>query len=104
VDLANIDEAIKPGMHAEVEIAAEIYPDRLLVPQDAILTRSGRKLVFVVENGRAKWKYINVGLENEEFAEVLPGDTPGGGIKPDDQVLVEGHFTIAHDAPVRIIQ
>ncbi len=104
VDLVNVDEAIKPGMHAEVEIAAEIYPDRLLVPQDAILTRNQRKLVFVVEGDRAKWKYIEVGLENEDYAEVLPSDEPGGGINPGDQVLVDGHFTIAHDARISIVQ
>lgn len=104
IDMVNVGEAIKPGMHAEVEIAAEIYPDRLLVPQDAILTRSGRKLVFVVEDERAKWKYIEVGLENEYFAEVLPTDDPGGGIEPGDQVLIDGHFTIAHDARVSIVK
>jgi len=104
IEMVNIGEAIKPGMHAEVEIAAEIYPDRLLVPQDAILTRSGRKLVFVVQEDRAKWKYIDVGLENEFFAEVLPTDDPGGGIEPGDQVLIDGHFTIAHDARVSVVK
>lgn len=104
VKLANVNEAIKPGMHAEVEIAAEIYPDRLLVPQDAILSRSARKLVFVVQDGLAKWKYIEVGLENEDFAEVLTPEDPNNAIKPGDMVLVDGHFTLAHDARVRIVQ
>ncbi|MFA9452988.1 MAG: efflux RND transporter periplasmic adaptor subunit [Candidatus Aminicenantaceae bacterium] len=104
VEMVNVDQAVKPGMHAEVEIAAEIYTDRLLVPQDAILTRNQRKLVFVVEDDRAKWKYIAIGLENEEFAEVLPTDDPGGGIEAGNQVLIDGHFTIAHDARIRIVQ
>ena len=39
IDVANPEEEIKPGMHAEVEIAAEIYKDKLLVPQDAVLDR-----------------------------------------------------------------
>lgn len=104
VKFANINEAIKPGMHAEVEIAAEIFPDRLLVPQDAILNRSARKLVFVVQDGLAKWKYIEVGLENEDFAEVLATEDPNSALKPGDMVLVEGHFTLAHDARVRIVQ
>jgi len=104
VDLVNVGEAIKPGMHAEVEIAAEIYPDRLLVPQDAILTRNQRKLVFVVEGDRAKWKYIEVGMENEDFAEVLPTDDPGGAVKAGDLVLVDGHFTIAHDARIQVVE
>lgn len=98
VDVDNPKEEIKPGMHAEVEIAAEIHKDRLLVPQDAILTRSGRKLLFVVEEGLAKWRYIEVGLENEDFAEVLDGVEAG------EQVIIEGHFTLAHDASVKIVE
>ncbi|GAG25534.1 unnamed protein product, partial [marine sediment metagenome] len=53
ITVNNPDEIIKPGMHAEVEIAAEIYKDRLLVPQDAVLTRDNRKLIFAIEEGIA---------------------------------------------------
>lgn len=104
INFLNQGDLIKPGMHAEVEIAAEIYRDRLLVSQDAILTRSGRKLVFVVEEGLAKWKYIEIGLENEEFAEVLGSGQAGGELKEGMAVIIEGHFTIAHDARVRIVE
>jgi multidrug efflux pump subunit AcrA (membrane-fusion protein) len=83
-------------MHAEVEIAADIYKDRLLVPQEAVLVRGGRKLVFTVEEGLAKWRYIEVGLENKDYAEVLDG------IKEGEMVIVEGHFTLAHDARVQV--
>jgi len=102
IDVANPKEEIKPGMHAEVEIAAEIHKDKLLIPQDAVLTRGGRKLAFVVENGLAKWRYIQVGLENNEYAEVLPAEREGEGIREGETVIVEGHFTLAHDARVRI--
>jgi RND family efflux transporter MFP subunit len=101
ISVLNPGEEIKPGMHAEVEIAADIYPDRLLVPQDAILVRGGRKLVFIVENGTtAKWRYVDVGLENEHFAEILPGVDSTSGINEGDMVIVEGHFTLAHDSKV----
>jgi RND family efflux transporter MFP subunit len=92
----------KPGMHAEVEIAAQIYKDRLLVPQEAILVRGGRKLVFVVENGLAKWRYVKIGVENENFAEILPGERPEETVNEGDLVITEGHFTLAHDASVTI--
>jgi RND family efflux transporter MFP subunit len=98
VDVENPDEELKPGMHAEVEIAAEIYKNKLLVPQDAILTRSQRKLLFVVEEDLAKWRYVEIGLENENFAEILDG------VKAGDQVIVDGHFTLAHDARVKIVE
>lgn len=97
IDVANPGEEIKPGMHADVEIAAEIYKDRLLVPKDAVLVRMGaRKLVFVVEEGIAKWRYIEAGLENEDYVEILDG------VKAGEVVCVDGHFTLAHDARVRI--
>ncbi len=92
----NPQEEIKPGMHAEVEIAADVYPNRLLVPQEAVLVRGGRKLVFVVEDGLAKWRYIEVGLENEDYAEVLDGAKEG------EMVIIEGHLTLAHDARVQV--
>ncbi len=97
IEVPNPEEEIKPGMHADVEIAAEIYKDRLLIPQSAVLVRTGgRKLAFVVEEGIAKWRYIDVGLENEDFVEVLDG------VKEGEVVCVDGHFTLAHDARVRI--
>jgi RND family efflux transporter MFP subunit len=98
VDVENPEEELKPGMHAEVEIAAEIHKNKLLVPQDSILTRSQRKLLFVVEDGLAKWRYVEIGLENEDFAEILDGVEAG------EQIIVEGHFTLAHDARVKIIE
>ena len=97
IDVANPGGEIKPGMHAEVEIVAEVHKDRLLVPQEAVLVRTGgRKLLFVAEGGLAKWRYIEIGLENEGYAEVLDG------VKEGELVLVEGHSTLAHDAKIRI--
>jgi RND family efflux transporter MFP subunit len=102
IDVANPREEIKPGMHAEVEIAAEIHENKLLVPQEAVLDRGGRKLAFVVEEGLAKWRYVQVGLENDQYAEILPSEREGEGIKEGETVIVDGHFTLAHDARVTI--
>lgn len=96
IAVRNPAEEIKPGMHAEVEIAAEIYPNRLVVPQEAILVRSGRKLVFVIEGGLAKWRYVEIGVENERVAEILDG------VKEGELVITEGQFTLAHDARVAV--
>jgi RND family efflux transporter MFP subunit len=98
ITVSNPGEEIKPGMHAEVEIAAEIFSNRLLVPQEAVLVRGGRKLVFVVEGDLAKWRYVEIGLENERYAEILDG------VKAGEPVITEGHFTLAHDARVSVVK
>ena len=104
IDAPNPREEIKPGMHAEVEIVSDIFENRLLVPQEAILHRGGRKLVFVYQEGLAKWRYVQTGLENEDYAEILPAERQGEGVAEGEQVLIQGHFTLAHDARVRIIE
>lgn len=103
ISLINPEKEIKPGMHADVEIEADIHRDRLLVPQEAIIVRSGKKMVFVVEEETAKRRYITTGMENEDFAEVLENEEEGPGLKEGDVVIVEGHYTLAQDARVRIM-
>jgi RND family efflux transporter MFP subunit len=98
IAMNNVGEEIKPGMHAEVEIAAEIYKNNLLVPQEAVLVRGGRKLVFVVEGDLAKWRYVETGRENEQYVEIRDG------VKDGEPVIIEGHFTLAHDARVSIVK
>ena len=99
----NLGEEIKPGMHAEVEIVSDIFPNKLLVPRDAVLVRAGRKLVFVVEGDLAKWRYIQAGLENDEFVEVLEeGIQDTERLREGERVITEGHITLAHDARVQV--
>jgi len=96
----NPDTKIKPGMFAFVDIDAQIYHNRLLVPKDAILQRQQRKLVMVVREGRSMWNYVNTGLSNNEFVEIAWAKD---GLKPGELVAVGGHFTLAHDVPVKIV-
>lgn len=98
IDVDNSSGRIKPGMHAEAETVAEVYRQTLLVPQQAVLVRGGRTMVFVVEDGFAKWRYVEIGHENEKIAEVREG------LRPGDLVITEGHFALAHDARVRAIR
>jgi len=105
--IISIDQSgagIKPGMHAEVEIEAEIFEDRLLVPQEAIVVRSGKKMVFVVEEDMARRRYVETGQENDYFAEVLENSNVESGLKEGDVVIVEGHYTLAQNARVRILE
>lgn len=97
------NSALRPGMYADVRLEANRLTGRRLVPARAVIERDGRPLVFVVKNGRAQWTYITPGRSNGVDTEVLPDSATGQiPVSPGDEVIVEGHLTLTHDAPVRI--
>ncbi len=94
---------LRPGMYVDVRIEATRLPNRIIVPARAVIERDGRPLVFVVKDGRAQWVYIFPGRTNGVDTEVLPDSTTGQmPLQPGDIVLIEGHLTLTHDAPVRL--
>lgn len=98
------DGVLRPGMYADVRLESTRLTDRIIVPAPAVLERDGRPLVFVVKEGRAQWVYINPGRSNGIDTEVLPDSSTGQiPVAPGDTVLVEGHLTLTHDAPVRVV-
>ncbi len=88
-------------MFAFVDIDAQIFSDRLLVPKDAILERQRRELILVLVDNITKWTYVETGLRNNEYVEILTAAEQG--LHPGDLVAVSDHFTIAHDVPVKIV-
>lgn len=95
---------LRPGMYADVRLEASRLTNRIIVPERAVIERDGRPLVFVVREGRAQWQYIFPGRSNGFEREVLPDSSTGEiPLKPGDLVLVEGHLTLTHDAPVRVV-
>jgi RND family efflux transporter MFP subunit len=89
---------LRPGMYATVRLVSDVFRSRLCVPKEALLVRDQRTLVFVAQEGLAKWHYVEVGEENEELIEIKSGIAVG------DTVIVAGHYTLAHDARIRVIQ
>lgn len=103
VTIPNPDGRILPGMYARVTLDARRFPDRIMVPREAILERDRRTMLFVHENGLAKWRYVTTGLENETHVEIVPHpDTDM--VRPGEEVLVGGHYTLTHDARIRIVE
>ena len=95
---------LRPGMYADVRLETSRLTHRRLVPAKAVIERDGRPLVFVVKDGRAMWTYINPGRSNGRETEVLPDSSTGQvPVNVGDQVIVEGHLTLTHDAPVRVV-
>lgn len=98
------NSALRPGMYADVRLEAQRLTGRRLVPARAIIERDGRPLVFVVKDGRAQWTYVQPGRTNGQQTEILPDSTSGIiPVNPGDRVIIEGHLTLTHDAPVRAV-
>jgi len=109
VEIANPERRILPGMFARVVLDGRRIEDVVTVPVEALIERDDRTLVFVFERvpdgrpgeGRAKWVYVTPGHRNAEHVELVEAEgteVPG----PGTVVLVDGHFTLVHDAQVRL--
>ena len=96
VSIPNPEGRLVSGLYAEARLETRRLADRLVVPEEAVLVRQGRDLVFVVEQGRAQWSYVNIGARSGDYVEITDGVTPG------DTIAVDGHFALAHDAPVAV--
>jgi membrane fusion protein (multidrug efflux system) len=87
-----------PGMNARAIIRAP-QNNSLVVPKDAVVYRSGRAVVFTVENGKeSKWNYVEVGKDNGQEIEILEG------IPENSIVITTNNLQLAHQAPVQIIK
>lgn len=102
VMVPNPDGRILPGMYARVSLEARRFADRILVPREAILERDRRTMLFVYQDGRAKWRYVTTGLENEALVEIVE-HAETEMVEPGEVVLTNGHYTLIHDARVRIV-
>lgn len=97
----NPEGRYRPGMFVRALIAGWVYHDKLVVPKSALLIRDNRTLVFKKVDDRAKWLYVDTGLENDEWVEILKVHS-GGSLAPGDQVVVSDHLTLAHEALIKV--
>jgi RND family efflux transporter MFP subunit len=91
-----VEDDARPGMYAIARIIVERLPGRVLVPREAVLSRSNRNMVFLVRDGRSHWTYVDLGEQTASDIAIVRGVAPG------DTVIVDGHFALGHAARVRI--
>jgi HlyD family secretion protein len=107
VIVPNRDHRILPGMYARVSLEARKFPDRILVPRAAVLERDRRSMLFVFEGegstGLSKWRYVTIGMANDSLVEIVQNPETEM-VQPGEVVLVDGHYTLIHDARVRLVQ
>jgi RND family efflux transporter MFP subunit len=87
---------LREGMFAQVRIRGDERPNAVLVPNAAVVQRSGRSVAFVVVDGRAQLHELQLGLSDGQQTEVLAGLDPG------DQLIVAGQETLNDGDAVRL--
>lgn len=70
-------EGLKLGMSGDVNITARFVPDALLVPSAAILPDANAFTVWVIDNGRASKRTVQVGTRDADRAQVQSGVRDG---------------------------
>ena len=77
-----VEEGIKSGMTANVDIVTDLRENVLRIPQRAVLTKNGQKIVRVLEGEEIKEVQVETGIRgNEGEIEIL------SGIKEGDKII-----------------
>jgi len=85
------------GMNVRVNVQRQLGK-QLVVPKEAVVLRSGKQVVFTLENGKAFWNYVQTGLENAAHYTITEG------LKAGDTVITSGNINLAHESPVVIVE
>lgn len=94
VRLDNPQLILKPGMVAELELCVGAVRNGLLVPRTAILSKGATDYVFVVADGIARRRRVELGLMDAGQAEIISGLNEG------ELVVVSSASYLADGVPV----
>lgn len=85
--LKDVDQRIRPGMTAAVQIPVAAAENVVAVPLAAVFTelnpdtQQGERFVFVVKNGESERRPVRIGVSDNFYAEVLSGLSAGEVVK-----------------------
>ncbi len=89
--LDNPDRRLRPGLFARVRLEVGTPQPTLTIPEQAVFPRGGQQLVYVIEDGRAIQREIQIGQRSSGQVAVLSGLTAGAQIVTSGlQRLVDG--------------
>lgn len=84
----NQDRRLLPGQFARVDLILDREEDALLVPSQAVIPEMNGHKVFVVNNGEAESRSVEVGIRTNREVEIR------SGITPQDTVITSGLLQI----------
>ncbi len=91
----NVGDALKPGQFATVRILLPESTPAVLVPARAVRTESGTSYVFVIKDGRAEQRIVQLGQAEGDLVEIK------SGVVADELVATSGVETLSDGLAVR---
>ncbi len=92
----NPEDALRPGMFAEVTVPLGQVTDAIVVPSFAVVPTLDGQRVFVVENGTAQPRNVTLGVRTDSTVQVTDGLTLR------DTVITSGIQDLRTGLPIRI--
>jgi len=95
LDVYNRDEALTPGMYADVLFDSKGNPHALAVPRSAVITSTERKYLIVVRDGKTVKVDVTTGNDNGSRIEVT------GALQAGEEVIANGSDEIKEGAAIK---
>jgi len=80
IELMDVDEIVRPGMTAAVNIIVTKLENILLIPNRAVRLSEGQRVVYILKDGTPTAVKITIGATSESFSELVEGDLTEGDI------------------------
>lgn len=80
VELTDASEDIKPGMTAAVNIIVNQLENVLLIPNRAVRSKEGQRVVYSLASGRPMAVPITLGASSDLYSELVNGDLKDGDL------------------------
>lgn len=94
-EVNNVDGLLKPGQFATVRILLPQNRTVVMVPARAVRQEGTTSRIFVVNNGRAEQRLVQIGQTENDLVEV------SGNLKPDEKVAVSNLELLTDGIEVR---
>ena len=94
IELVEMDEDVRSGMTAAVNIVVSNVEDVILIPNRAVRFMEGERIVYLLRDGKQVSVPIEIGSSSESYSEVIEGD-----IKEGDKVILNPQIEFNFGGP-----
>ncbi len=98
IEIENGDGALLSGQTAQVRLALREWPDAIVIPTSAVMIRGNEFSVFVIEDGVARRRTVQLGPSDEEVSVVT------AGLRDGDRIVSEGMNRLTDGVAVSVVE